>query len=70
MTPSSRSHAYCVAFGRRQQSPAARVSSSRGVVDGEELTLKEGDCCLLPKATQYAWELEEGVMMSVANAFT
>ena len=47
-----------------------RSGSSRGVVDGEELTLSEGDCCLLPKATQYAWELEEGVMMSVANAFT
>ena len=30
----------------------------------------EGDCCLLPKATRYAGELEEGVMMSVANAFT
>ena len=47
-----------------------RSGSSRGVVDGEELTLGAGDCCLLPKATQYAWELEEGVMMSVANAFT
>ena len=47
-----------------------RSGASRGVVDGEELTLSEGDCCLLPKTTQYAWELEEGVMMSVANAFT
>ena len=47
-----------------------RSGASRGVVDGEELTLAAGDCCLLPKATQYAWELEEGVMMSVANAFT
>ena len=32
-----------------------RSGSSRGVVDGEELTLAAGDCCLLPKATQYAW---------------
>ena len=47
-----------------------RSGLSRGVVDGEELTLKEGDCCLLPKATQYAWDLEDGVMLSVANAFT
>ena len=47
-----------------------RSGSSRGVVDGEELTLTAGDCCLLPKATQYAWDLEDGVMLSVANAFT
>ena len=47
-----------------------RSGASRGVVDGEELTLREGDCCLLPKATQYAWDLEDGVMLSVANAFT
>ena len=47
-----------------------RSGSSRGVVDGEELTLAAGDCCLLPKATQYAWDLEDGVMLSVANAFT
>jgi len=47
-----------------------RSGASRGVVDGEELTLTAGDCCLLPKATQYAWDLEDGVMLSVANAFT
>ena len=47
-----------------------RSGASRGVVDGEELTLAAGDCCLLPKATKYAWDLEDGVMLSVANAFT
>lgn len=48
-----------------------RSGESRGVVDGEELVLNAGDCCLLPKATAYAWDLEAGgVMLSVANAFT